>query len=58
MSQNNDYQRGLQDAANILAEAAVRLLGNGRRRVNQVDRHTAYVLRDMESRILALKEPA
>ena len=51
-----DYHRGLDDAANICAQAAIQLISNGRVRVNQVDRHTAEVLRSMERKILALKE--
>ena len=51
-----DYERALADAANICAQAAVRLLSNGRARVNQVDRATAEVLRYMEQKILALKD--
>ncbi len=43
-----DYERALADAANICAQAAVRL--------NQVDRATAEVLRYMEQKILALKD--
>jgi hypothetical protein len=45
----------LDSAAEICAQAAVRLISNGRARVNQVDRHTAEVLRGMEVKILALK---
>jgi hypothetical protein len=52
---NADYERGLRDAAAVCSLAALRLLGNGKVRVNQVDRHTAEVLRSMEQRILALK---
>lgn len=50
------FNAAINKAADVCADAAIRLHSNGRARVNQVDRHTAEVLRDMEQKILGLKE--
>lgn len=52
-----DYARGLQDAAKLCADAADRICG-GRKRANQIDQHTADVLRSVATRILSLVEKA
>lgn len=52
----NNFNTAINKAAGVCADAAIRLSSNGRSRVNQVDRHTAEVLRDMEQKILGLKE--
>jgi hypothetical protein len=44
----------LEEAAGVCAQAAMRLLSNSKSRVNQVDRHTAYVLQDKAAAIRAL----
>jgi hypothetical protein len=49
----NNYNAAVDAAASVCADAAIKLL-SGVARVNQVDRHTAEVLRLMEKRILAL----
>ena len=49
------YNNALDDAAKTCSDAAIRLISNGRARVNQVDRHTADVLRGMETKIQAMK---
>jgi hypothetical protein len=54
-SQPTEYQRGVREAAEICKQSAIRLL-SGKSRTNQVDRHTAEVLRSMEKQILALLE--
>lgn len=51
------HNAAISAAAEVCAEMAIRLISNGKARVNQVDRHTAEVLRLAESRILGLKEP-
>ena len=48
------YEDGLRDGAKVCKDAASVLISNGRARVNQVDRHTADVLCNMERKILAL----
>ncbi len=42
-----------EECAKICDEAAIRLLSNGKARVNEVDRHTAQVLRDKAKAIRA-----
>lgn len=52
----NNYNAAITKAASVCADAAIRLISNGRARVNQIDRHTAEVLRAMEQKLLELQE--
>ena len=47
-------EAALDEAAELCEDAARRLIC-GRRRTNQIDRHTAYVLANVAKRIRALK---
>jgi DNA-binding MurR/RpiR family transcriptional regulator len=51
---STDRDDALEEAAEVCDRAA-RILICGRRRTNQVDRHTAHVLADMAKKIRHLK---